>query len=221
MRESPLITNEYYHIFNRGVDKRNIFLDQNDFVRFLTSMREFNVQKPIGSIYKKDWLEKKKVEKGTKFPIGNLVPSSPLVEIICYCLNPNHFHFVLKQLVEDGISRFMHKLSLGYTNYFNTKYKRSGSLFQGPFKAVHIESNEHLLWVSAYVNTNAEIHNIAVEAIQYPWCSYSDYLGLRKGTLCEKSVILGQIKNIAYKDFVEKTIPLIKEKKEAVKYLVE
>jgi len=77
-----------------------------------------------------------------------------LVEIIVYCLNPNHYHIILRQVSEGGVSKFMLKLSSGYSSYFNKKNKRSGSLFQGRFKAVHIDSNEYLLYLSAYVNKN-------------------------------------------------------------------
>jgi len=75
-----------------------------------------------------------------------------LVDVVCYCLNSNHYHMILKQKSNDGIKKFMHKLGTSYTMYFNKKLKRSGSLFQGKFKSIHIDSNEYLLYLSAYVN---------------------------------------------------------------------
>jgi len=116
----------------------------------------------------------------------------------------------------------MQRLGTAYTMYFNNKYKRSGVLFQGKFKAVKIDSNNHLLWVSSYVNVNAQIHGITRDASNYPWCSYPDYLGLRKGTLCKKEIILDQFKNIdQYRKMISQCAIVMKEKKELQKYLVE
>lgn len=187
MRKVPLVNKEYYHIYNRGVDKRDVFMDDFDFIRFLTGMREFNCMEPIGSLYVADRLRKKGLSPSRR----DLVP---LVAIIAYCLNPNHYHFILKQNIDRGISSFMHKISSGYSTYFNEKHKRSGALFQGTFKSVHVDSNELLLYLSAYVNCNSEVHGIA-KAEDYKWCSFPDYTGKRNGTLCEKEIILGQYKS--------------------------
>src|SRR3989344_8341704 len=123
MRNLKFTTGEFYHIFNRGNNKREVFLDKYDLNRFFLSMREFNTDKPIGSIYEHSF-EKEKTESNPK-----------LVEFVCYCLNPNHYHFALKQLVENGITKFMHRLGTGYTKYFNKKHENIGSLFQGTYKA--------------------------------------------------------------------------------------
>ena len=178
----------------------------------------------------------KNVDLGSKSPIGLLEPKSELVEIICYCLNPNHYHFILKQKSEKGIERFMHKIGMGYTNYFNKKYKRSGSLFQGPFKSIHIDSNEYLLHLSAYVNKNNFIHGYKDELMNKDsenprglsesgtrqYSSYLDYIGKRNGILCNKEIVLGQFKNQKeYQEFMEKTSLYLKDKKEIQKYLLE
>src|SRR3989344_5909488 len=115
MRKVPFVEDEYYHIYNRGVDKRSIFEDLTDLNRFVQSIKEFNSVEPIGSIFENSFGKKKKNSK-------------KLVEIICYCLNPNHFHFILRPMVEDGISEFMKRIG-GYTWYFNNRHKRSGALF--------------------------------------------------------------------------------------------
>jgi len=176
MRKTQFANSEYYHIYNRGVDKRKVFLGEKDYFRFLLCMREFNCPDPIGSLEFRDRLRKKGL---------------PIVGIIAYCLNPNHYHFILKQNLDGGISRFMLKVGSGYTTYFNLKYNRNGALFQGPFKATHIDSNELLLYLSAYVNYNSEVHGIAT-AEDYKWCSFPDYIGKRNGKLCNKEIILGQ-----------------------------
>ena len=218
MRKIQFITGEYYHIYNRGVDKRDVFLDNYDFIRFIRSLRDFNNN--LGDS-QRDYIRRMSTNKKSDFGY----PKSdfcPLVEFIDYCLNPNHYHFILKQLVEGGITLFMRKLGTGYTNYFNTRYHRSGSLFQGTFKSIHIKSNKYLLWLSGYVNGNSEIHKIA-KAEKYSWCSYTDYLGRRNGTLCNKSIILDQFKNIKeYKEFTDNVIKEVKEHKDEVKeYLLE
>jgi len=94
-------------------------------------------------------------------------------------LNQNHYHFILEPLVDDGIQKFMHKLSTGYTNYFNEKYKRNGSLFQGKYKAVHINSDEYLLHLSVYVNLNYKVHRSLNKKWMenLPISSFDEYIG--------------------------------------------
>src|SRR3989338_8914297 len=151
MRKIKFVNGEFYHICNRGVDKRKIFGNQYDVQRFLQSMDEFNTINPIGSLYESSFLSPE---------VKNKRKNKKLVNFIAYCLNPNHYHFILEQLVENGISQFMHKLGGGYSWFFNKKYQRSGSLFQGTFKAAHIDSNEYLLRVSIYINLNYQVHQL-------------------------------------------------------------
>jgi len=181
----------YYHIYNRGVDKRKVFLDKWDYVRFLESMREFNRENTIGSLYhlKKHRLSAPSAPAGA---LGAL--RQPLIDILAYCLNPNHYHLLIRQADEDGISRFMQKLGAGYTCYFNEKYSRTGALFQGKYKFKPIASTIDLMKVSVYVNCNAEIHGIA-RAENWPWSSYLDYIGVRRGTLCGKEEVLSEFTN--------------------------
>src|SRR4051812_33091994 len=133
MRKTDLVTGEHYHIYNRGVDKRSIFEDRQDLERFYQSIKEFNSLEPIGSIFENSFEKERNTKK--------------LVDIVCYCLNHNHFHFILRQRSENGISEFMKRLG-GYTWYFNNRHKRSGALFQGVFKSSHIDSDEYLLHAS-------------------------------------------------------------------------
>jgi putative transposase len=209
MRKVPFANEEYYHIYNRGVDKREIFLDNYDYLRFLKSLKEFNQEKPIVSLYIKDRIKKKSVAAK---PLQN----GKLVEIISFCLIPNHFHLILKQLKDGGISEFMKRVGGGYTWFFNYKYKRSGSLFQGTFKAIHIDTNEYLLYLSAYVNGNYIIHKINDK--NWKFSSLND-----KNNLCDMSVILNDFKNIdEYRDCVCNVSKEIKEKREGMeKYLLE
>ncbi|KKT62318.1 MAG: Transposase [Candidatus Giovannonibacteria bacterium GW2011_GWC2_44_9] len=211
MRKTIFANGEYYHIYNRGVDKRGVFMDKFDFERFLQSIEEFNSEDPIGSIYENSFIKDQIKSKKKK-----------LVRIICYCLNPNHYHFIIGQLVGRGIEKFMHKLGLGYTQYFNLKHHRSGALFQGPFKAIHIDSNEYLLHLSAYVNLNFKVHKFKLGDLVPKWrSSWDEYVNEQRGAgLCKRDVILDQFKNRAeYKKFAESSLIDILGRKDAAKSL--
>lgn len=206
-RKISLAIGEHYHIYNRGVDKRIIFIDKYDIQRFFKSMIEFNVVDPIGSLYLNSLLQL----RGETPNLGQR-----LVNIIAYCLNPNHFHLILEQLVDGGISEFMKRLSGGYTGYFNQKHDRSGSLFQGVFKDVHIDSNEYLLHASAYVNLNDRVHQLRSETpkLVESMSSWEEYIDKRVKGICEKEIILGQFRNIdEYKEFAFSSLESILKRK--------
>ena len=221
MRKTEFANGECYHIFNRGVDKREIFLDTQEYNRFLLAMDLLN-DKEDGLMI--EWRDYKKSNPGARiedFLKPGFRNREPLVEIIAYCLNPNHYHFVLKQIEDRGIERFMHKIGTSHTKYFNKKQKRSGTLFQGRFKSVHIDSNEYLLYLSAYVNKNNFIHGYNKND-DWKYSSLPDYLNGRGDKLVSKEIILGQFKNIKeYQKFLDKNALHMKEKKELEKYLIE
>lgn len=206
MRKTPFVNGEYYHIYNRGVDKRNTFEDQEDFDRFFQSMKEFNVIEPVGSIHELTF-KKKNPKLG-----GSTSKSGRLVDFISYCINPNHYHFILSQTVEGGVSEFMKRLSGGYTYYFNNKKKRSGALFQGRFKSIHINSNEYLLHLSAYVNLNNRVHQLGGSTSKLVKTSWDEYVNTKKVrhtpvTFCNKRVVLGQFSTpYEYRSFAENTL---------------
>ena len=208
MRKVAFVENEFYHIYNRGVDKRSIFSDKYELQRFFQSMQAFNTLKPIGSIFEKSFNKNKR---------GS--PDSPLVQFVAYCLNPNHFHFILTQLVERGIEKFMHRLGTGYTMYFNEKHKRSGALFQGRFKANHINSNEYLLHASAYVNLNNKVHKYGDRALTKS--SWKEYIDTRSDFgFCNKDLTLGQFRNRKdYETFAMESLGNMLRRKEFLKEL--
>jgi REP element-mobilizing transposase RayT len=166
MRKQPLLNNEYYHIYNRGVDKRDIFSDKTDIRRFLESMKEFNRVEKIVSL--------SNLRKSNQIALKALSEES-LVSIIAYCLNPNYFHFILKQSVDGGIAKFMQKLQAGYTSYFNIKNSRSGSLFQGTFKSQIISNENYFNKIIGYVNKNYQIHNIPERKIDLFFAGDHEY----------------------------------------------
>jgi putative transposase len=133
---------EYYHIFNRGVDKRIIFLDKRDYDRFIKLLYIANSANSY-EISALDHTDFFKLERG-----------STIVDICAYSLMPNHFHLVLKEVREGGISQFMKKLLTGYSMYFNARHERSGALFQGRFQGRHLNTDEYLKHAPLYVHMN-------------------------------------------------------------------
>ncbi len=210
LRKISLSNNEFYHIYNRGVDKRDIFSDKKDILRFFDSIREFNCKKPIGSLYENSF-KKEKTQLGSE--------ASKLVDVVAYCFNSNHFHLILRQNIDKGIEKFMQRLGTGYTKYFNNRNKRSGNLFQGVFKSKYIDSNEYLLYLSAYVNLNDKLHGInKKESITFS--SLKEYTDDSISGICEKSIILDQYKNKEeYKNFLDNSLPELMRQKEEKKEL--
>lgn len=196
-RLTPFSSGEFYHIYNRGVEKRNIFTQTRDFNRF---------QK---TFYYYQWLgPKPSFSKFTKSDFNSFKPNPDkrLVEIICYCLMPNHFHFLIRQLKDNGISTFIGQLSNSYTKYFNTKYKRVGSLLQGTFKAVHINTDEQLLHLSRYIHLNPMVSGIVKKPEDYPWSSYLEYINGESFFSSPTEILNFFSSKEKYKEFVEDQI---------------
>lgn len=186
MRKITFENNEIYHIINRGVEKRNIFLDDKDYLRFMHDLYEFNDEAPAENIYYKSINLESYEVKPRKIKKRKL-----LVEILAFCLMPNHYHLLLRQKNNNGIAKFMQKLGTGYTMSFNKKYKRIGSLFRGPFNAILINKESHFLNLPYYIHLNPldiefpewrerklKDYNKAIEFLNnYRWSSHLDYLG--------------------------------------------
>jgi len=209
MRKDPLITGEYYHIYNRGVDKRDIFMDRKDLERFALSIKEFNTLEPIGSIQRR---EKSKTDIDRLKSQDN----KGLVSISCYCFNPNHFHLIIKQTVDGGISEFLKRLLGGYTMYFNKVHKRSGVLFQGKFKSKLIKEDKYFLMIRPYVNTNYLIHDIPEEKSHLILSSCQEYDNLNfKLVTKEEAINLLEFyeTNKNFKSECLKTVSMIREER--------
>ncbi len=202
-RTIPLVSNEIYHIFNRGIASQPTFIDKRDYQRALDTIFYYqNVSPPIKysrflslSLQERNnILEKLRIQKDF------------LVEIITLCLMPNHFHLLLKQLKDNGISRFVGNLTNSYTRFFNTKRKRSGPIYEGKFKSVRIETEEQLLHVSRYIHLNpytAFIVKKLEDLENYPYSSFIEYTKDSTTNFYTKDIILGNFKNRkAYKQFV-------------------
>jgi len=178
----------FYHVYNRGADKRRIFQEQGDYQRFIHDLFEFNDESVAINILRR--FNPKTEGSPTSYQIRK--PRKLLVDIVSFCLMPNHYHLLLKQRKDHGISKFIQKLGTGYTHYFNQKYERSGVLFQGKFKAIHITSDEYLTHLSRYIHLNPlelkypeykekgvkNWSEAATYLTSYRWSSYLDYIGI-------------------------------------------
>ncbi len=180
IRKINFVQSEYFHIYNRGNDKKIIFKDQEDYNRFIGLMYACNQKEN----FKSDNLKK---DQG----LFNVIRKTNLVDIGVYCLMSNHFHILITGIEEGGISKFMQKISTAYVMYYNKKYKRSGSLFEGKFKAEHVDNDRYLKYLFSYIHLNpVKIINRKWKKIginnknkvikflnQYNYSSYLDYLG--------------------------------------------
>lgn len=201
-RKIQFTEGEFYHVFNHGIDQKNLFLDPEDLQRFLLLLIEFNDDSPMGGISHSD------------LNCNNLRHQvSQIVRIVCYCLNLNHFHLLLEQVSDRGVEKFMQRICNGYAKYYNHKYKRSGPLFRGPFRASHVISNGNILKTSAYINLNNEVHKLSKDFIFAS--SWLEYVGESKSSLCFKEIILGQFKDKdGYKNYALDLLPVFREIKE-------
>ena len=182
-RPVNMVEGEFYHVYNRGTDKRLMFRDDTDYKRFIKLLY---ISNSVTRINIRDILRKNNepysYERGV-----------PLVSIGAYCLMPNHFHILLTPCVEGGVSAFMHRLGTGYSMYFNRRYNRTGTLLEGPFKSSWVDSDIYLKYLYAYIHLNplklwkrgdidVEITDEAtLEFLKsYPYSSLPDYLGVAR-----------------------------------------
>ncbi len=164
----PLAPQEIYHVYNRGTEKRTIFTTKKDWDRFVALLHLCNGTKAI----RMHDLQGKTFEELLEQDRGE-----PLVDIGAYCLMPNHFHLLLKQRANNGISKFMQKLITGYTMYFNKKNERSGALFQGKYKSKHAGEDRYLKYLMAYIHLNPNKSARSNLANPAKYSSYADYAG--------------------------------------------
>ena len=213
-----MATEEIYHIFNRGVERRKIFTDKWEYRRALDTMSYYRFLEPPIRYSKYIILE----EKWRVQLLKSLLTSRLQVDILAFCLMPNHFHLLLKQTADAGISRFVSKFCDSYSKYFNIKHDRVGPLFQGPFKAVRVESEEQLIHLSRYIHLNP-ISSFLIKKTElnsYPWSSLPEYLAPQKNTLSNPKFIGELFKSPSkYRDFVHNQVDYA-QKLEHIKHLV-
>ncbi|MAG12458.1 hypothetical protein CL630_01455 [bacterium] len=182
-RKEQFAENEFYHLYNRGVDKRDIFLKREDYDRFMRLLYVCNGESEI------------RMEVLRTLSFSELLKMfsrrKPLVAIGAYCLMPNHFHILIRQIQPNGISRFMQKLMTAYSMYFNTKYERSGTLFEGRFKSKRAIHDNYLRYLFAYIHLNPvklvdstwkekgiqNLQEARTQLLHYDYSSYLDFIG--------------------------------------------
>ncbi len=187
MRRGVLEENGIYHVYNRGADKRKIFMDEKDYLRFVHDLFEFNDEDDVRNMtyeFMKNPVRVAGIEFRDRECEKPRKKRKILVDVLSFTLMPNHFHLLLRQRKENSITQFMQKMGAGYALYFNQKYGRSGVLFQGRFKAVQVKSNRHLLHVPHYIHANPlDLKDGDRDDIKflnsYRWSSHMDYCGWR------------------------------------------
>ena len=185
---------EIYITFTRGVEKRDVFLDDVDRKRFLDLLVHYLPENQPRSF---------SVARKLKLELSPTSEGKGLVDLLCYCLMSNHFHLLIKENVEHGISRYMHRLLTGYAKYFNTKRERSGSLFTNPFKAVLVDGDEQFTHVSRYIHRNPVEADIVTDLSAYQWSSLSQYTTRQRQTYCHTDLLRSVFSAKQYQDFVE------------------
>lgn len=208
---------EYYHIFNRGSNRGAIFTDKAERQRFLFNL--LYLQSPVS--FRNVNRVSGNYDAAEGFPVSPETTEEILkkryVELTAFCLMPNHFHLLVKETEEGGIARYMHRVAVGYAKYFAEKHEQSGHVFQGPYKAVQVEDDKQLLYLSAYIHRNPhELADWKGREFEYPWSSLQDFTqGNRWGGLIVPDIIVEQFeqtKTSNYADFVKSsTAKLLKE----------
>ena len=209
---------EIYHLFNRGLERKCTFTNKREFER-AKKLIKFYRHKEIPVRFSQ--VLKQPEDTRTRI-LNDLFQSERAVDILSYCLMPNHFHFLIKQNTGKGASTFVANFTNAYTKYFNVKHQRIGPLFEGIFKAVYIENDEQLIHVSRYIHLNPIASSLIQddELNDYPWSSYRKYLSLSEDEIAQKDLVLGMFKSINhYQKFLTDQIDYAK-KLESIKHLV-
>jgi len=194
MRNIKIAPGEYYHLFNRAVNKQVIFHDVRDYARFLFLILYFQSEikfPQIGRIVK-EFVKSRAFDTGDEQEISK----NRTVELVAFCIMPNHFHLIVKELEEGGIADYMQRVLTAYSKYYNVKYEKSGHVFQGPYRVVHIENDRQMLYLSAYVHRNPrELKGWLGREGSYPWSSYTDFVERNRWSkLLMPDIILGSFK---------------------------
>ncbi len=208
----PFAPGEYYHVYNRGNNKAAIFRDAEDYKLFLRRLSE--------ALYPDRTLERVNgahLQRNQRKPL----PANTF-SLVAYCLMPNHFHFLLRQNTDLAVSVLVSKVCGSYSKLFNKKYKRVGSLFQDQFKAVHVDDDTYLKWLSTYIHQNPTAARLAKRPEDYPYSSYKEYVSAAGENLCDKTIVLGQFKHLAdYKQFVSDGLEQIQTRQDLKTLLID
>lgn len=206
MRNIRFASGEHYHVYNRGNGKQLIFLNDKDRTRFLLILLYFQSPLYFNNMHRLARNFVQHLELNIREENIQEIAKKRYVSIESFVLMPNHFHLIVLQEKDHGISRYMQRVLNAYTKYFNTKHEKSGHVFQGTFQAVYIQTNRQLLHTSAYIHRNPrELKQWHGRESQFLWSSYQDYvIKNRWGNLLKTEIINSQFSGEKdYKKFVE------------------
>jgi putative transposase len=202
-RKTPLVSGETYHIYNHSNQNIYIFKKRRDCERFIFTLRYYQFKYPPVKLSK---FNQQPFEIRSEILASLKKKGEYLVDIVCYCIMPNHFHFTLRQVEKNGISVYLKQLCGSYSHYFNTKHDSFGPLFSGRFKAVRIENEEQLQHVVRYIHLNPLTSHIVKDfkdLLEYDYSSLPEYLKLNNNDTCRKDIIMKDFFNISkYKEFL-------------------
>jgi putative transposase len=201
VRPHNFIQGEFYHIYAHGIGDLEIFRNERDYQRFLTLLFSANGTKTIPRL-------DRSIDLNLVWDIANdkIDLGKKIVDIVCFCLMPTHFHLLLGERGNANISKYLHRILVSHSKYFNLKYERRGHLFENKFNSKHIDNNEYLLVLSSYIHKNSkDVPFWKNKEEKYPWSSYQDFISENRWQrLLEKNIIEDQFKNPQeYKNFVE------------------
>jgi putative transposase len=215
------VEDTYYHIYNRGVEKRTIFEDEKDYLAFLGCLKLYlTPPNPVDRRFSRTLQGSSlSTTKTTYAPSRQPKNHQSTIELVAYCLMPNHFHLLVRQTNRDSMNHFMRSLSTRYSLHFNKKYERVGHLFQGIYKAVMIENEEQFRWVTKYIHRNPLslplYKDDPCKLAEYPYSSYKNYLGIIHQTWVHPENVLTNFSKTnptnSYKNFVEEPLAHQKE----------
>lgn len=181
----------YYHIVNFGIENRLVFTDEKDINRFIAILDYYRFKNPPSRF---------SFRKRSQYA-NHATNQTPIIEMLSFCLMPNRFHLLLKQIEDGGVSHFLSQVANSYTKYFNHRNKRSGPLFQGTFKSVPVDKTE-ITHVSRHIHLSPFTSGIVRDLKRFPFSSYPEYLSLAEG-FCQKHHILSEFADISeYENFV-------------------
>lgn len=192
-RKVILATGETYHIFNRSLRQAPLFTNKREFDLFLMATKYYlQMDPPVKfSLFR---------QQPNKYELDF---SKTLVKVIAYCLMPDHFHFMVTQLEDEGIKAFIHKLATSYSHYFNLKHNQRGSVFESKFKAVRVESQEQLVHLSRYIHLNPVTSFLIEDPENYDYSSYKIYLNKTVSDFVDPSDVMVDFRSPKiYKEFV-------------------
>lgn len=202
-RKRIFVNHHYYHVFNRGVNKQKVFISEGDYPRLLELLQYYSFDRlPLR------YSHYRRLPSTSKANFLRRLHKlhTRRVYIISYCLMPNHYHLLLRQQIDGGIPRFVSDVQNGFTKYLNLKHDRSGPIFQGPFRAIHIKDDSQFLHLSRYIHLNPysdRLVKTTTELRRYPWSSLIEYLNPTSPGICEKKLLLELAAGPeAYTDFV-------------------